>query len=505
MIVDMHTRIRVMVLSVFGLLLIWFLFWVSSFGFLEIVSPGSSEGASYTIYSQDGEEIASADTKSSRFKRLLRKGSYQVLVESGSKSHYSQVSTKRLFGTARVRADLKPEHNREFVGNNPGFCMHYGQAVLYSYNCSEPGELISHLPASDSLPTVVNREPGPPYIPLVGLVGVGGGTRAVAESRGEAEEVKLYNIDQSLLLSQPIELEKQHPDTIGGALPYKSGFVTHTDDLLSVDYFEPPGFARSALNTREPSPDIDNPVELTVYKDAVGALFNNSRHGDDEGLHEHTARHHLSGKSEFVVYGDSPRSYSFKTLYTAGGYCGTSRLCLISNGILDIYDINDSKARYQLSIKDVQRVLPIKDKIVIATTHKIFSIDQSALAGRVSYQYDDYQYCGLSPAGSAYIACVINGRGEKAALLIDPEQVNLDSVDKKIARLRADPAVSAVSVYKKYIYVSPNLGQPVYDPSAGEYIYDEALQKSTDKHINRLIKSLGIDTSYYKVVNSLQP
>jgi hypothetical protein len=89
------------------------------------------------------------------------------------------------------------------------------------------------------------------------------------------------------------------------------------------------------------------------------------------------------------------------------------------------------------------------------------------------------------------------------ALRIDNNSNNSDSIDKKVAEIQKLSEVSDVSAYGKYIYVVPDLGEPTYIQSLGEFGYNPIAVKSINDVINNKIDKLGIDKNNYSVISTI--
>ncbi|MDB5164957.1 MAG: hypothetical protein JWL89_583 [Candidatus Saccharibacteria bacterium] len=487
------------------LLILLFIFvWIASHGFIDVtVENGSGKNLTYKVLNQGGDTVATIESADSHIKKIASKGTAQITVDGDSKSYFKITHTKGFLGVTKVVASLQSEKSRQFVGNNPHFCMHYGQDILYSYDCSEPGGLTAHLPATASTPTTTFTEKEPPYIPLIGFIDAGG-TNKVLATDDEENSVSVYDIDPDLRLTNAARLAEASASDSQNVLSYKSGFIIYNHGLSKIAYYESPVSSPVSIKTISPDEKTKNPVGLSVYGDGIGALFNDGSDVGDIGLEGNQTTGTIAGSSQFITYTqDSAKSYTLNKLYTSGGLCGDTKLCLINSNVLDVYDIGSGEAKYVFSMKDVQRVLPVNGKAVIATNSKVMVLDQESLSGSTQFSYGSGQYCGISQSANGYVLCQITTKDNNVALYINTSQQNTDSIDKKIYGLLQSPDVSDVSAYKNFIYISPNLGQPIYNLSSGEYEYDPAIKASTNKNINQLIGRLGINTSRYTVINPL--
>ena len=130
------------------------------------------------------------------------------------------------------------------------------------------------------------------------------------------------------------------------------------------------------------------------------------------------------------------------------------------------------------------------------------SFNPDLLKGFAEYSYGDSHFCGMQKIDtSKYVLCS-NAGSETAALLVDRNTANTDSIDKKIQQLKKISFIDNVSIYGKYIFISPNLGPLVYDNSIKGYNYDPASKRSVSSKINEEIDKIGIDRKAYSIINT---
>ncbi len=122
------TVVFVIFISVF----LWF--YGHSFIKVSVDMPVNGE-IHYELINQNTKKSSTYTTKASSIKKLVKKGSYEMLVKNQETSSFSVQSTKSFLRTTTINSNLQTEKSREFVGNNPGPCMYYDQSVLISYPC----------------------------------------------------------------------------------------------------------------------------------------------------------------------------------------------------------------------------------------------------------------------------------------------------------------------------------------------------------------------------------
>jgi hypothetical protein len=480
------------------------LLWFYNHAFLQISVTGSSNGAelTYTITNQSTNDVAEVKTQEHTIKKLLRKGDYEITVQQAETSYVALPTVSGFLSTKTVSAGLQLEKSREFVGNNPGPCMLYAD-ILFSRPCDgNLSELTKHSPATSSSPTVTEApQVDPNSAEIKSLITFGGQNILLTLDNAYALSV----LRPDLTFADYTYLPEFAVTSDYTMQTYDQGFVVYSTDLKTIKYFSSLADTASPIDSPEPDSEISHPVELSTYKNSIGGLFNNEESSSDEASEEKPDSKKLfNGTSEFVFYNTKANNdtYTFNKLYSSGGLCGERKLCLISNNVLDVYDVSSKKAKRLFVVDDVQKILPSPDSLTIIKSNQVVRINPDSKTGFIEYSYGDYKYCGAAQAGAGYVLCLINNKSDKFALYINTAAINKDSIDKKTAELLRDPNISDLSVYKNYIYVSPNLGRPtIYNAQTRGYDYDPDLKQSTNSKIRTRVKEIGIDQSIYTIIN----
>jgi hypothetical protein len=105
---------------------------------------------------------------------------------------------------------------------------------------------------------------------------------------------------------------------------------------------------------------------------------------------------------------------------------------------------------------------------------------------------------------SSFGLCTKDENGKKVALLVNQEQENTDSINIKIEQLARLSEVKSVSIYGRYIYISPDIGNPQPNPQTGFFEYDKTTVKNANAIINQEIDRIGISRSTYTIINTIQ-
>jgi hypothetical protein len=209
------------------------------------------------------------------------------------------------------------------------------------------------------------------------------------------------------------------------------------------------------------------------------------------------------GSSEAIVgQNNNFQHYTLPKRYVSADFCG-SQICLLDGSkTLDVYSLSGSKAKLSFSLSGVQAIKNIGDSFLVVNQNGVINFDTASRTGYFEYSLGDYKFCGLQQnTATAYLLCVINNKGNKAALRIDETTTDKGSIDKKVAQLQKRTEINIVSIYKNYIYISPNLGPLTYQASISGFGYDPSTQKRVNEEIRTDITNAGIDINTYRVIN----
>lgn len=504
-----NTRIKILRGLVIALVLaipLSILYWLYTHAFIQIVvsDPSTNQEITYTIADQNSDKTKEIKTKDHAIKKLVRKGSYEVTVSQEEKSYFAMTKTSGFLSTKKITAKLEAEKHREFIGNDPGPCILYDTNILYSRSCDgNLSDLIKHMPSTNDIPTYTEPfDADPNSAEVRGMINVKGKnillTRDIVYS--------LYELTPDFKLSNYVALPDLDIGTDYTLQNFNDGFVLYESGIKSVKYFSSFSKTYTTINIPTIPAKTLNAVELSSYKGSIGGLFNSATtdsNDDASDPDKSSTKKLFTGASSFVLFDNKSENntYSFDTLYTSGGLCGDKKICLISNQTLDVYDIQNKKARKLFSTQHVQKVLPVGDSFVTIKDTGVLGFNGDFETGSLQYSFGDNEYCGATASNNGYVLCLINRKNDRFALYINPSQENNDSIDKKINILLQDPNVTTVSAYKNYLYISPNLGGEVYNPATQQYGYDPALVTSTNSKISELVQRAGIDRSIFTVIN----
>ena len=478
--------------------------WLLSHSSIEVTISGSPNvSATYSFIDQtSGKTTVEIKSSSSRIKKTVRKGSYQVVVQRGNSSFSSFIQTKRFLGKTTVFADLQTEKSRKFAGDNPQACMNLVDNTLISYICDYIYANIKvHLPATASSPTFTLPNPDKTIFGNIeGIVTTAEGTIALVNNHvSENSAHTIYKLSATPNLSSKVVsiLGDLNQEKTYSMKPYKTGFLVYDDSLEEIFYYSSASAKPERVAITRPEDTALKPNSLSISENTIVLTFSNSLGGDDIG--QGAEQPELA-----VAIYESPQTnqFTFKGEFADVRACGNKQLCLLKNKTVDIYDISQKKPRKLFSVPGVNSIESAGQDLLAINDLGIFQIDLGKRSGYMQYDFGDYHYCGLQRQADNYLVCVRDEKGDSVALYVDRTTSDTDSIDKKIVELAKLSEIKKISAQGKYIFISPDLGKLVYNDSLQIFDYDPTTKKSVNDAINQKINSLGIDRNIYTIINT---
>jgi hypothetical protein len=485
-----------------GLILVVVLvfYWIYSHSYIEVsVKSGSTGSLSYELKNQRNDKPSVAQSGTGNIKKLVAKGNYEVLVRQGEKSYFAVVKTKGFLGTTHVAASLKAEKSRKFVGNNPEPCMSYTENVLISYVCGDYyGNAKIHIPATNAQPTYSENPQNPTASGrLEGIVQIGADNFAAIYGSIEEDAPaahQIYKITSGFKLEDRVVLTDLDPAKSYSVRNTAKGFVAYDDAYSKVLYYSSPKAKPEALRLEAPADKSLSPQAFDAQANDYLTLYS--------PLNAATTK---KSNSEVIITKEGQSNhFKFNKKYSKGIFCASQRVCLISSEGLDVYDISSKKASLKFSVTGAIDVMNGGGGLLAVRNNEVINIDSNDQTGFIEYSFGDFRFNAISYQGSSYVLSLTDNKDRKIALLISQAADDSGSIDKKIEQLQKMSQVSLVSIYDKYIYISPNAGPLTYISSINGYGYDPTLVKTTKNMINLEVDKLGIDKSVYTVINTLE-
>jgi hypothetical protein len=482
--------------------------WLNTHTTIVIDASGAKVGAhiTYKLINQSSGSTISISTVDTHLKRMVPRANYEVEVVAEDRSFVSLTKTKPFLQTTTIGAQLVPEKERTFVGNEPGPCMFY-QNVLYSYDCGQDlTSLKVHVPATATDPTYIQNADfeGASIEGIITLNGQGYVLSQPFAGDDVAPTHVLYPLTPSLTFNANTPLPDLKPDMSYAVKAFKDGFVAYdSTNFEDIKFYASGQAAPQVIELGKPtSPNAQTPAALSVNSTQVATLYNSLSTDGDRGndADANQAQKSLKGVSELIVQNSGdPKHFKFGKLYTAGGICGNDKACLLSGNTLDMYDISGDKAALLYRLPNIQAIQYVRGQILLVNDQGLMALNPDTLSGSFLYSFGSYTYCGLAESDAGYMLCVTNPQGESSALYLS-DQVVSSAIDKQVLKLRSSSLVTNVSAYGPYLYVTPQAGELVYRPDLHGYGYDLGQLNSTNAAIEELVNKIGIDRSKYQII-----
>ncbi len=488
-----------------ALLAVVILGWLYSHSTIEIsvANPGTGD-ISYKLTTSPGGKTTTITSRSADVKKRIHRGSSEILVSQNQKNYFAIVKTNGFLATTKVSASLSAEKSRVFVGDNPAPCLFYTDK-LYSYECSATaGDINLHVPASAAQPTYTQKGLAAPLEGGVeGFIKTSEGNMALihpVDSEGPGEHVA-YLLDNNLKPLKNTVLAGLASNVAYEVTAYKSGFLVYDASFTKLVYYASLSAQPQTITVKKPSDNSLRPLALNASAGALTILYSNS--SGDAGESGAAIK---KIKNTVLIYNNGNTlelNFDSEPLSTAI-LCGTDKLCVLSGATLSIYDAASQKKALLYGIGGVKDADYVGSSLIIVRGSEVIALDTGAFTVSVDYSFGDYQFCGFKASdANSYLLCVIGG-GKKSALLVDRTQENKDSVDKKVSQLRKLPRTADVSAYGQFIFVTPDLGQMVYDSAAKGYNYPKSSRDTASQNINEAAESLGLTPAGFKVVDTIR-
>ncbi len=480
--------------------------WVYGHSYLEVTS--NTQGAKYKLVMTDQKtgNKTEVETSEKTIKRFVTRGKYQILIRQGEKSYVASVDTGGFLGTKTVDTKLVAENARKFVGDNPGPCLHYTGLLLYSFGCGDTfDQAVMHAPATINQPTITQKNSGGTDGYIEGFIQIKGDILALVRSPDADEEEggpqNIYTINNgSWTIKSGYILNKLSGDTTYGISAFNEGFLVYSQDGSKAYYYSNAQDEGKVIALTKPSTTGAVFSSLSTDRNKIVALYVTNTEEYDG-----TNRPTVKGKTEIIIEQGNQEGvhYTFNRDFSSASLCGENLLCLLNNEGLFIYRLNGSKSQLVNQFQSGKWVKEIGKRLYILTDEGVVSFDSATQTGYLSYSFASYQYCGVREYSSGYVLCLINKKSEKVALAIDVNQSNTSSIDKKIATLMDMKDVNKLSIYDTYIFISPNLGDLVFDEGSHEFTYDKNRRVVTNAAIQKEIDTQKINRSIYHIINTL--
>lgn len=490
---------RILIFTVIVVLSLFTLYWLYSHAYVEVTLANSASGdVSYSLTNQKTQKTTTFTSAASTINKLIPKGSYELLAQQNQTSYYSVIQAHGFLRKTSIQAHLQSEHIRRFVGNNPGNCMYYVNQILSSSNCGDSfASLNVHVPATQNQPTLVQKNQSNIDGNVEGIIKTNEGSLVLLQQVGGGVHT-IYNLKNNLILGNGHALSELDTNKSYSVHNYKTGFVVYDSSSEQFLYYTSTSAKPTTITINGSLDKSFEPYAMSVDDSSIAVAYTNIP-DTTEGPKV------KKSKTEIVVYdGTNTRQFSFNKQYGSVSSCGQNRLCLLANKQLEVYDIAGDKQVPKFSLSSVEAIENSTKGLLVVKEKGVLQLNATNGDGFMSYSFGDYAFCGIQvdPDAQAYTLCLTNNKQKKVALHIDQNIDNIDNIDKKIAELLKSSDISDVSIYDKYIFISPQLGDLVFDESLQSFDYDPGVKKTVNAAIGQQITTLGIDKTKYQIINT---
>lgn len=485
---------------------VWLFVWLYNSSFISVSLGGTSQSpAQYKLINQESgkETIVSA----TNFKKRVSRGSYQLSASRDETSSFRTVITKGFFRTTSINIKLQPEKDRKFIGNNPQDCTGLLNGILVSYAC---GGLFSdariHVPATADTPTYIDQNSQAAVSGyLQGIVQISEGSAALIRLSGDYNKATtnedktnsglyyLYLVDEKLTPFKSIHLTDLSPEKVYSIKKAGTGFLIYDTTLTDAYYYN--NYQAKPRKIEFGAPSIDG-LKRSAFdiKDLKTLMLYSESPGSKKSIEK--------TKTEIVVSGnDVKKNISISGYYQSALFCGNNKICLLSDGVLRIYDLESNKL-----ISTLKNIEAIDNSIGFIAVDKdgVLSFDVDKQIGYYLYTFSDFGYESMESTINGYILNIGSGKASKSALFIDLNSENVNSIDKKIFQLEKIPEIKSISIYDKFISIVPEYGNLEYDAKLRSFEPNKEILKKAAETINKKIDELKIDRTKFVFSNFSQ-
>lgn len=483
---------RILVITIIVAVAGWLLFWIASQGRITIDLPEGSKnieliGNGFRVVFETGERQVS---------KTVPAGSYTVIITGESGSYLALVRAGRFLRGPTINAStLIPEINRGFIGDEPRSCPVMIQGKLLSYTCgSTINSLVYHAPATAEMPTITRAIPST----------VGG---ANLEAANEVVEGVVELDSEAYVITRIKDVDsvvrKLYSLSFVNGLPQKT-FIRTIYDLKETSYRFISSADKKLLalgNSQVLSGNnFENLKPLELADSGVlgtGNFVDRSQDGQLLYAATKTAQGTngtgttVTG-TELTVFGNKHLSKLFDKPLSVVLFCGEN-ICTISDEGLSVW--NES-FRLLHTIPGVKGVVVDKSQNILTYTDKVvYRLDPAAFTGSIVYASSYYSVNYVGIAGDNTIISISSANKKHALLLNSGPQRS----DEAFRPFFENKYINTVSIYGDIAYVSPELGEMVFNPANEAYDYSEEAKQAARESIFGLIDDLNIESKGYRI------
>jgi hypothetical protein len=469
-----------------------------SYGFI-VLNISNVDSAKVTITNSNGNKIIQNYKSGSNV--LIKKGSYNIVVNNGDKNSFQPVNSKRFFQKSDINiGSLSYEDSSQVVASNSSSCIYPNNYRYYSYDCDSSVDLTEHIQSTFDTPSYkrdLNK-----YAPDELL-------NQITTNKGSVYELINFHSDSvaSDKIYQIRTLDSANPELILksinidymsgdiGIVPYQNGIVVYSKNKTEAYYLE-------SIDAKPKKIDFltidDIPESSTLALNGSGNYLSYApqikpRDGDEEFKSTTIKMSIFNGKNVYEV--------SISSDFKKPMQCSADKICYIDGNDFVISSYTNNKLNEINRINNVTDYTTGDNEVGLVTKEGlvIYSIEKSS--GYVAYSSEvQKNNCGVYYENNHYYLCMNNNDINQNLLIkLSKSQVKTDSILEQISPLTKNSFVENINISGDYIFITTSIISTI-NQSNGKYNEDKAEKEYAEKSINNSIKEAGIDTSKYKVI-----
>ncbi len=472
---------------------------LSRISFIDISAANATSDSNVSFSIKSNSNISGSIKAGQTIHKMVKAGNYEVTLSQNETSYISTVSVSGFFSSTTVSGKLVPEKARTFIGDNPGPCVQLISNVLISYSCSGTlDEVVIHVPATATQPTYTLKNPSSgSYLDrdLDGFVQTNEGAFVLAKSGYNNPVHTMYGMNSELLITSQTPLPDLDSNTIYSVKPLDKGFSVFNSPVTQI-------YTYSSVHAKPQIVKIPESTNKTLKLSSFDLSSNKGVFDYSYDNEDNKNTSSQQSKSQLVITKESINYYiSSDKNYTSAIFCGSHSICTADSNSMDSYDISDIE--HPIKTATLHDVLDIKssDSGVLAIEKDgVINFNPETNIGSVEFSTGNLAYNGLAKDQTGYILSLSGLNNKRFALLVNQTSPNIDSIDKKVYELQKVSEISSISVYRQYVYISPNYGDPVFNNQTGYFDIDPKLKNTVKNKIAAALIDGGIDTSKYKII-----
>lgn len=499
--INRNKIIKLVVAIVLLLAALLLFFWAWGKGRIKITLPNDGSKVVEIIGSNTN---VNENTEKNSFSKILDSGTYSVVIVKDDISYVELVKVGGLFSNTSVDAsNLQEQSGREFIGDEPRSCPVLVGSELVSYSCGGIlDSLVYHNPAG-KLPTYTTKvEDSAAFSETITIdpetiEGTATINNTVYLLRHPISGDELDNSSHSLYKieksgdSMRLKFDKKL-SILDDEESYK---LRQNNGILYISGSDGRVFSGTSFeNLKDITPknlEIDENSELVAGKDDQVLVISFAPKSSSQKQIRYT------DTLVSIVEKDKSLQKTFKgKILSEIEFCGEYICALDGNKTLLILDRSLEVVR---SVEKINTYSSIGGELYAQSDTKLIRLNLQEFKGKIDFLSDYFTISNLTSTNNRMILTLRSANKNHAVVLTD----NSSKPDELFIPLFKNGFVKTVSIYKKTAFVSPELGDEVYNSSTCTYEYREDIKVEARDTINNLLNNSGVVNSGYNTTVNL--